>query len=112
MLGSIGFYIGEERTVPVDPATASTWISVVDDEGELSVVADEAAIQATIDALPAAVNREPVNATNIVDSGGEILRTVAEGANGRTIGDTSSLASDVAAKLEACLLYTSPSPRD
>lgn len=101
MLGSIGFYIGEERTVPVDPATASTWISVVEDEGELSVVADEAAIQATIDALPAAVNREPVNATNIVDSGGEILRTVAEGANGRTIGDTSSLASDVAAKLEA-----------
>lgn len=101
MLGSIGFYIGEERTVPVDPATASTWFSVVDDEGELSIVADEAAIQTTIDSLPAAVDRAPVNATNIVDSAGKVLRTVAEGTNGRTIGDTSALASDVAAKLEA-----------
>ncbi|MDN3443076.1 L,D-transpeptidase family protein [Microbacterium sp. APC 3901] len=101
MLGSIGFYIGEERTVPVDPATASTWFSVVDEEGELSIVPDEAAIQATVDALPASVDRAPVNATNIVDSGGEILRTVAEGTNGRAIGDTSNLASDVASKLEA-----------
>ncbi len=101
MLGSIGFYIGEERTVPVDPATASTWLSVVDDGGQLSVVADEAAIQATIDALPAAVDRAPVNATNIVDSAGKILRTETEGVSGRAIGDTSTLASDVATKLEA-----------
>nr|WP_311260258.1 L,D-transpeptidase family protein [Microbacterium sp. WCS2018Hpa-9] len=101
MLGSIGFYIGEERTVPVDPTVASTWFSVVDDEGELSIVADEAAIQATIDVLPGAVNRAPVNATNIVDSAGKVLRTVAEGTNGRAIGDTSNLASDIAAKLEA-----------
>lgn len=101
MLGTIGFYIGEERTVPVDPATASTWFSVVDDDGELSIVADETAIQATIAALPAAVDRAPVNATNIVDSAGKVLRTEAEGVNGRAIGDTSNLASEVAANLEA-----------
>ncbi len=101
MLGSIGFYIGEERTVPVDPATASTWFSVVDDEGELRIAADQAAIQATVDALPAAVDRAPVSATNIVDSSGKVLRTQAEGVNGRAIADTSALASDVVTKLEA-----------
>ncbi|KQR39082.1 L,D-transpeptidase family protein [Microbacterium sp. Leaf159] len=101
MLGTIGFYIGEERTVPVDAATASTWFSVVDEDGELRIVADETAIQATIAGLPAAVDRAPVNATNIVDSAGKILRTESEGINGRAIGDTSNLASEAASKLEA-----------
>ncbi|MFP3415959.1 hypothetical protein SB773_31450, partial [Bacillus sp. SIMBA_074] len=59
------------------------------------------AIQATIDSLPASVDRAPVNATNIVDSAGKILRTEDEGVNGRAIGDTSNLASEVVAKLEA-----------
>ncbi|WP_255305109.1 L,D-transpeptidase family protein [Microbacterium sp. 3J1] len=101
MLGSIGFYLGEERTVPVDAATAATWFTVVDDGGELKIAADQAAIQATVDALPAAVDRAPVNATNIVNSSGEILRVETEGVTGRAISDTSNLASDVAGKLEA-----------
>ncbi|MEV4735924.1 MULTISPECIES: L,D-transpeptidase family protein [unclassified Microbacterium] len=101
MMGTIGFYIGEERTVPVDAATASTWFTVVDDDGTLRIEADQTAVQATIDALPAAVNIAPVNATTIVDSAGKVLRTETAGINGRTIGDTSNLASDVVEKLEA-----------
>lgn len=101
MLGTIGFYLGEERTVPVDAATASTWFTVVDDDGTLRIEADQAAIQATVDALPAAVDRAPVNATQIVDSSGKVLRTESEGVNGRALSDTSNLASDVADKLEA-----------
>ncbi|WP_260857393.1 L,D-transpeptidase family protein [Microbacterium sp. 1.5R] len=101
MLGTIGFYLGEERTVPIDAATASTWFTVVDDEGTLRIETDQAAIQATVDALPAAVDRAPVNATQIVDSAGTVLRTEAEGVNGRALSDTSNLASDVADKLEA-----------
>lgn len=101
MLGSMGFYLGEERTVPVDPATASTWLTVVDDEGELKIEADQAAIQATVDALPAAVDRAPVNATNIVNSSGEILRVETEGVTGRAISDTSNLASEVADTLQS-----------
>ena len=101
MMGTIGFYIGEERTVPVDAATASTWFTVVDDDGTLRIAADQTAVQATIDALPAAVNIAPVNATTIVDSAGKVLRTETAGINGRTIGDTSNLASDVVEKLEA-----------
>lgn len=101
MLGTIGFYVGEERTVPVDPAVAATWLSVVDQDGELSIVADEAAIQATVDALPAAVNRAPVNAEAITNAGGDVLREVTAGVTGRTLGDTSAVASDFAEQLEA-----------
>lgn len=101
MLGSIGFYLGEERTVPIDAATASTWFTVVDDGGELKIEADQTAIQATVDALPAAVDRAPVDATNIVNSSGEILRVESEGVAGRAISDTSNLASEVVDKLQA-----------
>lgn len=101
MLGTIGFYVGDERTVPVDPTIASSWFSIVDDDGALRVVADEEVIQATIDVLPGVVDRAPVNATNIVDSSGKVLRTETEGVNGRALGDTSNLASEVADKLEA-----------
>ncbi|KNY08120.1 hypothetical protein AKH00_05235 [Microbacterium sp. GCS4] len=101
MMGTIGFYIGEERTVPIDAATASTWFTVVDDDGTLRIDADQTAIQATVDALPAAVDIAPINANTIVDSAGKVLRTESEGVNGRAIGDTSNLASDVVEKLEA-----------
>lgn len=101
MLGSVGFYIGEERTVPVDPATVSTWVSVVDEDGELRIAADPAAIQATVDGLAAVVDRAPVTATNIVNSSGEILRVETEGVTGRAVGDTSNLAAEAAANLES-----------
>lgn len=101
MLGTIGFYIGDERTVPVDAATAASWIDVVDTDGKLSIVADEAAIQATVDTLPGLVDRAPVNAANVVNSSGKVLRAETEGVNGRTIGDTSDIAGDFAAQLES-----------
>ena len=101
MLGNVGFYVGDERTVPVDADVVSSWLSVVDDGGKLTIEADPAAIQATVDTLPGLVDRAPVNATNIVDSTGKVLRAEAEGANGRQLADTSGIASDFAEKLEA-----------
>ncbi|WP_374759098.1 L,D-transpeptidase family protein [Microbacterium phyllosphaerae] len=100
MLGTMGFYIGDERTVPVAPAVAATWFTVIDDDGDLRIQADETAIQATVDTLAASVDRAPVNATNIVDSAGNILRTETAGVNGRALGDTSNLAADVASSIE------------
>lgn len=101
MLSTIGFYVGEERTVPVKPEVAATWLEVVDDDGELRIEADESAIQATVDALPAAVNREAVDSEAIVNASGTVLDTITEGVNGRTLGDTGTLASDFAEKLES-----------
>ncbi|MGP6175898.1 L,D-transpeptidase family protein [Microbacterium sp. A196] len=101
MLTTLGFYIGEERTVPVAPAVAATWIDVVDEDGTLRVVADEAAIQATVDALPAAVDRAPVSAETITNANGTVLRELTAGVNGRALGDTSTVAADFAEKIEA-----------
>ncbi|WP_243842021.1 L,D-transpeptidase family protein [Microbacterium hydrocarbonoxydans] len=100
LLGSIGFYVGEERTVPIDPATAASWLTIVDEDGQLRIEADETAIQATVDALPAAVNRAPVDAATIVNSSGAVLRDEAAGQVGRALGDTSDVAADFAAQLE------------
>lgn len=101
MLPTVGFYVGEERTVPVDPAVAASWLTVVDDDGQLSIKADPQAIQATVDGLPSVVDRAPVNATNIVDSAGTVLRAEQEGATGRALGDTSGIADQFAEQLAA-----------
>jgi lipoprotein-anchoring transpeptidase ErfK/SrfK len=101
MLSTIGFYVGEERTVPVAPAVAATWLTVIDDDGQLRIEADPQAIQATVDTLPGLVDRAPVNATNIVDSAGTVLRSEQEGATGRAIGDTSEVAEQFAKQLAA-----------
>ncbi|WP_217183074.1 L,D-transpeptidase family protein [Streptomyces sp. AC495_CC817] len=102
LLGTIGFYVGDERTVPVDAATAASWLKVVDDdEGTLRIEADEAAIQTVVDTLPGLVDRAPVNAATIVDSAGKVLREETTGVNGRALDDTSDIASDFAAQLES-----------
>lgn len=100
MLGTIGFYVGEERTVPVAPAVAATWLEVVDDGGELRIEADEAAIQAVVDTLPGLINRAAVNAETITNASGDVLRELTAGVNGRALGDTSTVASDFAGQLE------------
>ncbi len=74
---------------------------MVDEDGQLRIEADPAAIQTTVDTLPAAVDRAPVNATNIVDSAGNVLRAEKEGATGRALGDTDGIADDFATQLAA-----------
>ncbi len=101
MLSTIGFYVGDERTVPVAPAVAASWLTVIDEDGQLRIEADPATIQATVDTLPGLVDRAPVNATNIVDSGGTVLRAEREGVAGRALGDTSDVAAEFAQQLAA-----------
>lgn len=99
MLGTVGFYVGEERTVPVTPDVVATWLTVVDDDGELRIEADAQAIQATVAGLPALVDRAPVNATNIVDTAGKVLRAETEGVVGRQVADTTGIAEQFAQQL-------------
>ncbi len=99
MLATIGFYVGDERTVPIAPEVAASWLSIESVDGALQVSADQAAIQAVVDTLPELVNREVVNATTIVDSAGTVLKSLSEGKDGRVLGDTSDIAADFAAQL-------------
>ncbi|MDF2578914.1 MAG: hypothetical protein K0S49_493, partial [Microbacterium sp.] len=53
MLDGVGFYVGDERTVPVDRATAASWLTVATaDDGSFEITADPAAIQPVVDTLP------------------------------------------------------------
>ncbi|MBS1906694.1 MAG: L,D-transpeptidase family protein [Actinobacteria bacterium] len=99
VLSTIGFYVGTERTVPVDAATAASWITITPDGGKLTIKADQAAIQKSVDALAPQVNRAAVNATSIVNSGGEVLEDVTPGVTGRQLGDVSGAAAAFASQL-------------
>jgi hypothetical protein len=99
MLDTVGFYVGEERTVPVDRSVAASWLTVTPGDGEFEIAADPDAIQPVVDTLAAAVNRAPENAHVITDSQGKVLREDAAGQTGRELGDTSDVASEFAAQL-------------
>jgi len=100
ILDNAGFYVGQERTVPVDRAVVASWITLsTNDDGSYSYTADEAAIQQVVDTLPAAVNRDAVNGSEITDTAGATLDTIAAGADGRALGDTSGVAAAYATQL-------------
>lgn len=100
VLDTVGFYVGDERTVPVDRATAASWLTVTSDgTGAFAISADQAAIQKVVDGLAGQVDRGAVNADVIVDTGGEVIKTLTEGQTGRSIGDTSGIAAAFAAQL-------------
>lgn len=100
MLDTAGFYVGEERTVPVDRAVAASWLSVAPTgDGTFEITADAAAIQPMVDGLAPLVNRPAEDGKVITNSNGRVLREEATGISGRELGDTSSVASDYAAQL-------------
>jgi lipoprotein-anchoring transpeptidase ErfK/SrfK len=101
MLAKIGFYVGDERTVPVTPVVAASWLNIEDVDGELKITADPSAIQSAVGALPAQVDRGVVNAQAIVDSKGKVLKTIVAGQEGRVLGDTAGIASAFATDLAA-----------
>lgn len=100
MLDTAGFYVGAERTVPVDRAVAASWITVSTDErGAFVYKADQAAIQQVVDTLAPAVDRAPVNAVTITDSQGKVLRDETVGVDGRALESTTGIAKQFAAQL-------------
>lgn len=99
VLETVGFYVGQERTVPVDPTVAASWLTVSSEGGEFTYTADPALIQASVDALPAAVNRDAVTANVITDSSGGVLLEKVAGVTGRALESTDGIASAFASQL-------------
>jgi lipoprotein-anchoring transpeptidase ErfK/SrfK len=100
MVASAGFYVGEERTVPIDSATLASWLTVTPAAGGgFTISADANAIQPMVDGLAAAVNRAPVNATVITNSSGKALSAITEGVTGRELGATDGIAKAFAEQL-------------
>ena len=100
MLDSAGFYVGAERTVPVDRATLASWLTVTPAaQGTFEISADAGAIQAAVDGLPASVDRAAVNSTTIVNQSGKVLSTPREGVVGRQLETTDGIANAYAEQL-------------
>ncbi len=99
MISNVGFYVGDERTVPVDRAVAASWLTVTPENGAFTISADPAAIQPVVDTLAGAVDRAPENAVEITDRAGKVLQTIAAGQSGRQLGATAGIAAAFAAQL-------------
>ncbi len=104
LTADMGFYVGDERTVPVDVALAATWITpTFADDGTIEIAANEAEIAKFTATLAAKVDRPAVDGVKLVDRNGEQLPDTIytkEGVQGRTIGDVSPIAGEFAAQLE------------
>lgn len=101
ILDTAGFYVGDERTVPVSRAVAQSWLTVTPGDGTFEISADEAAIAELVPTLAKKVDRKPVNERVVTDSSGQVLRELRAGVTGRSLGDTSDVAREYAAQLAA-----------
>ncbi|SDG41612.1 L,D-transpeptidase family protein [Microbacterium sp. 77mftsu3.1] len=100
MIAEAGFYVGDDRAVPVAPETLASWLQVsADESGTFGYTADAAAIQAAVDALPTKVNQDPESANVLTSEAGTVLSTVVAGQDGRVLGETSGIARDFADQL-------------
>ncbi len=103
MVAAAGFYVGEERTVPIAPEVLASWLTLTPDtaQGTIDISADRAAIQSVVDTLPAAVDRAATNGVQVVNKAGKVLRTEQAGADGRVLGATAGVAAAFASQLAA-----------
>lgn len=99
ILDKVGFYVGKERTVPVDRDVAASWLQVTPENGALTISADTAAIEKVVGTLADKVDRAPQDGKVITDRAGNVLRTLTETLDGRKLGDTSGIAAAFAAQL-------------
>ncbi len=102
LVSTIGFYVGDERTVPVDAATAASWLKpTIDDSGALTIEVDEAALAKVLPTLAEKVDRAAVNGTEIVNKWGDLVEEGEPSRTGRKLGDTSKLAAAFAQQVAA-----------
>lgn len=100
VLADAGFYIGDDKVVPLEPAVTAGWITVGPDaDGRLAFTVDESGIQGMVDGLGDSVDRAPIEAQQVTDSAGTVLRTMVEGRDGYTLGDTTGVAAGFAQQL-------------
>lgn len=96
----VAFTVDGEAVVPIDAATAASWIDYkIGDDGKVSVTAKEAEIAKVVPTLGDKVNRPATAARITVDTAGDVLQTEQEGVDGHKLGDTSGVAKAFAAQI-------------
>ncbi|SDQ77044.1 L,D-transpeptidase family protein [Microbacterium sp. cf332] len=100
MLDGVGFYVGDERTVPVDRDVAASWITVgTAADGSFEVTADPAAIQPIVDTLPGLIDRAPVDGVVFANASGTVIDDSDAALDGRTLQSTDGIAAGFAEQL-------------
>ncbi|WP_119698717.1 L,D-transpeptidase family protein [Microbacterium halotolerans] len=101
MAENAGFYVEDERAVPVSMKQLGSWLDVAPDgEGGFAIAADTARIQKVVDALPEKIDREAQNVTQIVDTAGTVLDG-GEGQDGWKVNSIDGVAAKYAKNLES-----------
>lgn len=110
MIKNAGFYVGDERTVPVAAKDLASWLTITsDDTGAFTITADAAKIQPDVDALKGEIDQKAADGTVVTNSDGTVLRTIVPGQDGRVLGDTSNAAQEYATQLASGnAVYTLP----
>ena len=99
-IDGVTFTLDGDTVDEVSSEKAASWLDVsVTDDGEVDVVPDTKSIQAYADALPAEVDREPVDSDVIVDGAGNVLKTEKEGLDGYKVSSTEGAADAIAEQL-------------
>lgn len=103
MIATAGFYVGTERTVPIDADTLASWLTLsTDAQGAFQITADAPAIQAMLDTLAPRVDRAAVDEKEIVaKAGGKVYKTESAGHSGRTLQSVAGLGEELARTLAA-----------
>lgn len=97
-----GFYVGEERLVPVDAKTVASWITfTIDDDGAAVISVDQAGIDKLVPGLAKKVDRAVKDTIEYVDRQGNHLEDGAVGVAGRKLDAKADIAGDFAAALAA-----------
>jgi len=96
-----GFYVDDTLAVKVSAKQLAAWLDVAPDgDGGFAVTADEAAIQKAVDKLPSEVDRDAQDATQIVDTDGNVLEG-GDGQDGWKLKTTDGVAAAFASALES-----------
>lgn len=101
MAAEAGFYVGDQRAVPVTPAMLASWLTVTPRGHGFHVTVDRAAVASAVAALPAKINRAPQNGTDITTTTGTVIFTQTPTLAGRTLGSTTGVAAAYATRLAA-----------
>ncbi|AYG02441.1 L,D-transpeptidase family protein [Gryllotalpicola protaetiae] len=98
-----GFYLQDQRAEAVPLATLASWFTVKADSltGEFAVTPNRSAIESAVADLPAKVNQQAQNETDVTNSAGKILRVVQKGQNGYGITSTDGLATQIGDSLKS-----------
>ncbi|WP_197517416.1 L,D-transpeptidase family protein [Microbacterium karelineae] len=99
-VSGVSFTLDGDVVDEVPAEKVAEWLDVaVTDEGEVDVQAKSGEIQKYVDALPAAVDQEPVDGDVVVDAAGVVSKVLTEGQDGYQVTSTDGIGEQIAAQL-------------